>query len=169
MPFQRFTIDDPAALAAQLAAAEQALAEAADDAGRLRCAIALGNLLTTARREREAVDVLVGVEPLARAGAPEAWGWWLLYRGTADQYLNDRAAAQARFGEALALAQAEGLRALESYVLHHQGRSWVETGDLARAREALRAALALRHALNDPRQASTLRALKALDEGRLGD
>lgn len=136
-----------------------------DEASRLRAAIELGNLLTTARREREGIDVLASVEGLAHAGPPEALGWWLLHRGTARQYLDDRASAQRDFDEALRLSHAHDLRALESYVLHHRGRCYVETDEIDLARASFLKALEIREALGDPRQSSTRRALEALGSG----
>jgi tetratricopeptide (TPR) repeat protein len=165
MHFQRFTIDDEVLLKAQVAAAEEAFSVArgsGDKPVQLRSAIALANMLIAARREREATGILASVERLARTETTEALGWWLLYFGTAEQYLDDRSSAQQRFNEALRLAQDLRLRSLESYVLHHMGRCYVEDGEIDLARAAFQQALELREALDDPRKASTRRALDAL-------
>ena len=99
------------------------------------------------------------------AGGGEGLGWLLLHLGTARQYLGRPDDALALFDEALELARASGLRALESYVLHHAGRLYVELDQVELARAAFKAALALREALDDPRAASSQRALEMLDRG----
>lgn len=163
MHFQRFTVDDEKLLAAQINDAKQALsAVSGDTLARVRSAITLGNLLTTARRERESIEILSSVEEWVKVGPPEALGWWLLYLGTAKQYLDDRSSAQQHFDDALQLAVTHELKALESYVLHHMGRCYVEAGDIELGLVSFQRALALREELGDPRQASTRRALEAL-------
>lgn len=164
--FQRYTPADFSELEQQIARGSAALAAAqahGDPASRMRQAIELGNLLTTARREQEACEVLGSAMILAReAGDPEPLGWLLLHLGTAHQYLGDRDRAQALFAEADQLANAHDLPGLASYVLHHRGRCLAEERRLVEARHCFTHALALRQAQNDPRAESSQRALEAL-------
>lgn len=165
--FQRYSAPDFSELEQQIARGLAALTVAqaqGDRAGQVRQAVELGNLLTTARREQEACEVLGSGLILAQeAGAPEPLGWLYLHLGTARQYLGDRDGAQALFAQAAELARINDLRMLASYVLHHRGRCLAEQRKLAEARDCFSQALALRQALNDPRAQSSQRALEALD------
>lgn len=165
--FQRYTAADFSELEQQITRRSAALAAAqaqGDPVGEVRQAVELGNLLTTARREPEACEVLSAAVILAQAaGAPEPLGWLYLRLGTARQYLGDRAGAQALFAQAAELATANDLQMLASYVLHHRGRCLAEERNLAEAHDCFTQALALRQAQNDPRAASSQRALEALD------
>jgi tetratricopeptide (TPR) repeat protein len=164
--FGRFTRpwDDAAA---ELVAARSALQGALDRGVRadvLEATIDLGNALTTARRESEAVDLLgPAVEAARREGAArDALGWALLMLATAEQYAGRADAAAAGFQEALGIARAVGDEDLEHYVLHHLGRHLVDSGDLDGARAAFTACLAIRERLGEPRAAQTAAALGAL-------
>ncbi len=164
--FQRYTAADFSELEQQITRRSAALATAqaqGDLAGEVRQAVELGNLLTTARREPEACEVLSAAAILAQEdGAPEPLGWIYLHLGTARQYLGDRDSAQALFAQAAELARVNNLQMLASYVLHHRGRCLAEERKLAEARDCFTQALALRQAQNDPRAQSSQRALEAL-------
>lgn len=164
--FQRFSATDPDQLRQQLERAQIALrnAMARDDELRaLDLAGEIGSMLTTLRREQEAQTLLLQHLHTARTlKRKEPAGWLLLALATANQYLDQRSEANAQFSEALDLARLNGWRNLEHFVLHHWGRSLVEEGQFKRAQDCLTAALAIRVAMNLPRQASTRRALDEL-------
>lgn len=166
--FQRFTVEDREALEKSIAETERQLADArtrGDVSTELRAVASLGNLLTTARREVAAAPLLeVALERARRESDSELTGFLLLNLATARQYLGRRDAAREMFAEGLAFAREHGLRTLEHYVLHHQGRLFVELGELSLARDAFERALAIRIELEEPRAASTRRALAALAE-----
>ena len=130
----------------------------------------LASMLTSARREAEARELLVPLLASARKHPlPEPTGWYFLAFGTASQYLGLRAEANAMFAVALAHARSHARETLEHFVLHHWGRSLAEERDFARARECFTQALAIRERLDEPRfQASTRRALNALRELEAG-
>jgi tetratricopeptide (TPR) repeat protein len=167
MHFQRFEADNPEKLLAQIERAQSDLAAAVtrhDHEEQLSIAASLGSMLTTARRGEEARQLLL--EYLARArqrGTPEQIGWLLLFLATANQYLDQRPEASRQFDEALAQAKSGETKQLEHFVLHHWGRFLVEDGEFERAKECFKRALALRVELNDPKQASSRRALEAID------
>src|SRR4051812_19320681 len=123
MHFQRFNAGDPEALAREIGSAldELPALRTADDQPRLLDAIAsVGSMLTTARREGEAVALLVPAVAQARAsGSSELLGWLLLSLATANQYLERRREAHAQFAEALALAESLGAEPLTHMVLAH--------------------------------------------------
>lgn len=96
-------------------------------------------------------------------GASETSGWLLLNLATANQYLHRRDEAARQFPKTLKITRSVKSRELEHYTLHHWGRFLAESGDIAQARRCFAAALEIRIRLNDPRQASSRRALKALD------
>lgn len=164
--FQRYTAPDPQALAEDIATARNELAAArtrGDEPAELEAAADLGGMLTTARKETEARAILApALERARRRGASETTGWLLLNLATANQYLRRTAEAAQQFPEALQVARSLGAIELEHYVLHHWGRFLAETGDVAQARDRFSQALALRVRLNEPRQESTRRALRAL-------
>ena len=173
MHFQRFNPPDLVQFQqdlAQMARDFQAAQTQGDAAKTIDLAVDLGGMLTTARRESEAQTLLQTYLPIAREyGNPITLGWLLLNLGTAEQYLGHKAETNRHFHEALALARAESDQPLEHYVLHHWGRSLVEDGEYSRARKCFEAALAIRVALNEPRQESTRRAIAALDGLVAGD
>lgn len=165
--FQRYTAPDPQALEQDIAAARAELAAArarGDEPAELEAAADLGGMLTTARKETEARAILVpALERARRRDASDTTGWLLLNLATTNQYLRQTAEAAEQFPEALEIARSLGATELEHYVLHHWGRFLAETGELAQARDRFTQALALRVRLNEPRQESTRRALRALD------
>lgn len=170
LEFMRFTAPDPAALQSAIAAAEAALPGllAGDNRlARVECVAELGGLLTTARREAEAVQLLrahmadAEAEPRAE---PSAWFWNAL--ATALQYTGEHEAAQAYFSRAVSLAQAGGWQRIEAMTLHHWGRCLVERGRLDEAEQRIGQALKIREAMNAPIQASSRQALAALAELR---
>ncbi|HJR72450.1 MAG TPA: tetratricopeptide repeat protein [Luteimonas sp.] len=165
--FQRYSAPDPSALEKDIEQARDALAaarERGDEPAELEAAADLGGMLTTARQEAEARAILVpAVERARLSGDDETLGWLLLNLATANQYLHRSTEAAEQFPEALQIARASGDTELEHYTLHHWGRFLAETGQSAQARERFSQALALRVRLNEPRQESTRRALRALD------
>lgn len=165
--FQRFTADDRQALENDIRIARADLRAArtkSDQAAALEIAADLGGMLTTARREHEARAILTAALDEARPlGASETSGWLLLNLATANQYLHKREEAAKQFPAALEIARSVRSQELEHYTLHHWGRFLAESGDIAQARRCFAAALEIRIRLNDPRQASSRRALKALD------
>ena len=159
----RFTAADPAALAssitdmrAKLAAAVQAseplaIIDAAGD---------LGGLLTTARLETEAVQILEHHLSLVETHArQEPAGWFWNAYATALQYCGRRAEAEPFFIKAIDSANANGWRRLEAMALHHWGRSLAEQQRFAEARSRISQDLAIRIELNSPSQESSRRAL----------
>ena len=123
----------------------------------------LGSMLTTARQEVAAVAILEPHRALADAlPEHEASGWFWNALATALQYSGQREQANAIFAQALSQCQRQGWSRLQSFVLQHWGRSLVEQGQLHQAHQLFVEALAIRQQLNDPRQASTQRALEAL-------
>jgi tetratricopeptide (TPR) repeat protein len=167
MHFQRFTAVDPNELRAKIDQAQNDLRAAVarnDDAEAFGVAASLGSMLTTARREEEARDLLAGYLASARQrGTTEQVGWLLLFLATTNQYLGHRDEATRQFEEALDLATSSHTKRLEHFTLHHWGRFLVEEREIGRARECFERALALRVELDDPRQASSRKALEAIE------
>jgi hypothetical protein len=164
--FGRYTRPEAEAAAAVVEAREalDTVADLGDADATLEATIDLANALTIARREAEAAELLGPVVAEARrGGAPvDALGWALLMLATAEQYLGRSEAASTGFVEAIAIARRVGDEELEHYALHHHGRHLVDVGDLAGAREAFAAALAIRERHGDPRAAQSESALTAL-------
>lgn len=168
MHFQRFTASDQELLFEQI---DQVRLDLQAAEGReeplpiLDAAGVLGSLLTTARKEAAARQLLLNYLPLAQQNeASEKVGWFLLALATANQYLELRPEANEQFAEALRRARHHRWARLEHFVLHHWGRSLVEEGRLVEARDCFVEALRLRELMNEPFQASTRQALAALDE-----
>lgn len=167
MDFQRFTAPDPAAHEAAIAEHRARLAAARDDLALVDATADLAGLLTTARCEAEAVTLLEPQRERATAlSHEEAAGWFWNAYATALQYLGRRDEAEPVFAQALAVSEAGGWRRLQSFVQQHWGRSLVEQGRFDEAQARFKQALALRRELNDPRTASTERALAGLAEWR---
>lgn len=166
MEFERFTAADPqgleSAIVAQRVALQSAVA-ATDGSALVEHAADLASMLTTARREEEALHVLLQHLPLAHThSAVEAAGWFWNAYATALQYLSRREEAQTAFDHALQLARAHGWTRLESFILVHLGRCLVETGRLSDAQACFERAHAIRVGLADPRQATSARLIDAL-------
>lgn len=165
--FHRFRWSDAAALAREIEAAREALIGDRAEKGleaEIEAACRLGSALTAADREAEAAAMLEDALTKARAlGKAEPLAWTLHTLATARQYLGERELAQTLFSEALALAAAQGLREVEHYVLHHQGRCYAEQRDIESARRCFQRALAIRLELKEPRAERTREALAALD------
>lgn len=168
MYFQRFTPDDPEEFLVSIENVRLELVEArsAGDVAKLLDLVPdLGSMLTTARQEDEARQLLLEFLPLAREqNMPEELGWLLLALATANQYLEHRSEAGEQFAEALALAHSIHSEQLEHYVLHHWGRFLVEQGNIEQAKECFVRALELRVKLDEPRQESSRRALETLKD-----
>ena len=174
--FQRYNAPDPAALVQDIKRTRRELSEAQarnDVLAIVERSGELAGMLTTNREESAARDLLLPLQSAVRERlSSEPAGWYYLSLGTASQYLGLRDEANIMFTEALRLAREHSWEVLERYVLSHWGRSLVEEGDYARARECFLQALAIRERLNEPRAASSRRQLAALDElevrGKLG-
>ena len=166
MEFQRFSSPDAVALEANMAEIRSKLerALAVSDANAIvEHAADLGSMLTTARQEDAAVALLDPHRALADAlPEHEASGWFWNALATALQYTGQREQANAIFAQALSQCQTQGWSRLQSFVLQHWGCSLVEQGELRRAHQLFVEALAIRQQLDDPRQASTQRALAEL-------
>jgi tetratricopeptide (TPR) repeat protein len=165
--FMRFSAPDPDALASGITETRTRLA-AAVQAGEVlavvEAAADLGSMLTTARMEAEAVQILE--EHLQRADASaqhEPAGWFWNAYATALQYCGRRSEAEPYFSRSIDLAKAYGWRRLEALALHHFGRSLAEQKRFSEAESRISEALAIRIELNEPRQESSRRALVELE------
>lgn len=170
MEFQRFTAPDAVALEVSIEEHRARLAQAlqaGDELGLVDHAGDLAGLLTTARREAEALALLQPqLDRVERFSSSEVAGWFWNAYATTLQYNGLRTQANPAFAKALELSRAGGWLRLQSFVLQHWGRSLVEQDDLDQAQSRFEEALAIRRQLNDPRQASTERALSGLAELR---
>lgn len=170
MEFQRFTAPDAAAHEAAIAEHRSRLAaaqQAGDELALVDCTADLAGLLTTARREAEALALLQAqLYRVEQFSASEVSGWFWNAYATALQYNGRRDDANPAFARALALSRAGGWRRLQSFVLQHWGRSLVEEGALDEAQRRFEEALTIRQQLGDPRIASTEKALAELAELR---
>ncbi len=164
--FMRFTAPDAQAHARGMAGLREKLQQAlvlGDALAIVDHAAELGSMLTTDRREREALDLLREHAAAARAlPGEEPAGWFWNAYATALQYAGQRAEAEAYFELALRLSAAGGWRRLQAMVLHHWGRSLVEQRRFAEAQVRIAEALALRVELGSPMEASSRCALEAL-------
>ncbi|GAA0757277.1 hypothetical protein LRH25_18360 [Ideonella azotifigens] len=170
MEFMRFNSPDPDALAIGIEEARAKFAAArlaGDMLATVEHAADLGSMLTTARREGEALELMQTLLAEAEAqAAHEPAGWFFNAYATALQYCDRRDEANDVFAKALALCRNSRWSRLQSFVLQHWGRSLVERQRLDEAQACFMEALDLRVQLNDPRQASTRKALEALAELR---
>jgi len=172
--FMRFSAPDPDALERGIADMRIKLLvaiQSGESIAVVDAAADLGSMLTTARKEAEAVEILT--EHLAHAEANEQHepaGWFWNAYATALQYEGRRSKAEEYFSKAVGHAKAGGWRRLEALVLHHWGRSLVEQSRFDEAKSRIEEALALRVELNEPRQESSRRALVELAalQGRVG-
>lgn len=166
--FMRFEHPKPEVLSKNIDASYKIL----DDAKKNRdaelffqTAIDLGEMLTVARREKEAVEIL---EPLLKydldQAKPDDRAWLYLNYATANQYLQKKDPAGSYFKKALKFVRKHNLENVEHYVLHHYARFLVENRDFDRAGRFFGEALKIRQKLNDARVDSTR---KALDELKL--
>jgi len=170
--FMRFSTPDPAALTCGIAEARAKLA-AAVQAGQalavVEAAADLGSMLTTARKEVEAAEVLERHKLHAEVYAEdEPAGWFWNAYATALQYCGKRDEAEPYFNKAVELAKQNGWRRLEALASHHWGRSLAEQQRFPEAEARISEALAIRIELNEPRQESSRQALVALAALRKG-
>ena len=112
MEFQRFTAPDAAALEISIGEHRAKLAQAlqsGDDLSIVDHTSDLAGLLTTARREAEALALLQGqLDRAERFPASEVSGWFWNTYATALQYNGQRKEAVPVFAKALALSRAGG-------------------------------------------------------------
>lgn len=134
-----------------------------DDELFFQTSIDLGEMLTVARREREAVEIL---EPLLKydldKAKPDDRAWLYLNYATANQYLQKKDSAGSYFKKALKFVRKHNLENVEHYVLHHYARFLVENRDFGRAERFFEEALKIRQKLKDARVNSTQKALDEL-------
>ena len=164
--FMRFSAPDPATLERGIADMRIKLlvaVQSGEPIAIVDAAADLASMLTTGRREAEAVEMLK--EHLIHAAANEQnepAGWFWNAYATALQYEGRRSEAEEYFSKVVGLAKAGGWRRLEALALHHWGRSLVEQKRFAEAKTRIEAALAIRVELNEPRQESSRKALVEL-------
>ncbi|HEX2590541.1 MAG TPA: tetratricopeptide repeat protein [Rhizomicrobium sp.] len=165
--FLRFNWPDEAQLPREIerASADLGRARAAgDQPNQLKMASVLGNMLTTARQEQSAVDLLEWALPLAYAlGDKKEEAGVLLNLATARQYLGQRDQAQILFQQALELAQDQREPELEAFVQHHRGRCYAEQNRIVEARLCFDRALKLRLQVGSDRAKNSQKALDELD------
>jgi len=163
--FMRFAAPDAAALARTIQDTREQLTAAesrGDKSAVVDHAADLGGMLTTARQEVEALELLRKHETLAQSLSSReqiAWFWNAL--ATALQYVGHREQAEAYFSRAVAVARGGGWSRIDAMALHHWGLSLVEQGRLEEAEVRIRQALAIREELNE-RQESSRNALAQL-------
>jgi tetratricopeptide (TPR) repeat protein len=148
---------------AALTEASAALADARDDDGTVEAEVSLGEALTIAGREREALAILGPAVSRARSESSAVLGWAVLMLATAEHYADLPADASPHFDEALRIARDEQDEELEHYCLHHLGRFLVDQGQRAAGREAFAECLVIRERVDEPRAARTREAIAALD------
>jgi tetratricopeptide (TPR) repeat protein len=168
--FMRYAAPDAEANARGINELREKLAiavSAGDRCATLDHAADLGSMLTTARKEHEALHLLRQHLELAEAlPGEEPAGWFWSAYATALQYTGQRAEADAYFAKALGLCSASGWSRLQALVLHHWGRSLAEQRRLAEAEARISEALVLRVRLQDPGQERSRRALEVLAQLR---
>jgi len=164
--FMRFAAPDADALASGIVEARIKLAAAVHAGETLAvvdAAADLGSMLTTARMEAEAVQMLEEHLQHAEANAQhEPTGWFWNAYATALQYCGRRNEAEAYFSKSIERAKARDWRRLEALALHHLGRSLAEQNRFAEAESRISEALAIRIELSEPRQESSRQALVEL-------
>ena len=164
--FMRFTAPDADALASGIVEARIRLAAAVHAGETLAvvdAAADLGSMLTTARMEAEAVQILEEHLHHAEANAQhEPAGWFWNAYATALQYCGRRDEAETYFSKSIERAKSRGWRRLEALALHHLGRSLAEQNRFAEAKSRISEALAIRIELNEPRHESSRQALVEL-------
>ena len=164
--FMRFSAPDPVALASGIIETRVKLATAVQ-AGKtltiVEAAADLGSMLTTARMEAEAAQILEEHVQHAEANVQhEPAGWFWNSYATALQYCDRRQEAELYFSKAIELAKSCGWRRLEALALHHLGRNLAEQRRFAEAESRFSEALAIRVELNESGQESSRRALVEL-------
>jgi len=168
--FMRYSAPDPEALARDIESAREELAEAIqnqDTVATVDRAADLGSMLTTARREEDAVRLLQAHASLAEVHAQKevsAWYWNAL--GTALQYTGRRSEAERYFAKAAELSRTGGWLRILAMTLHHWGRSLAEQRRFDEAENRLSEALKIRIQIGEPRQDRSRKALAALGELR---
>lgn len=166
MEFLRFNAPDADALAKSMDETRLKLEQACacgDALGAVEHAADLASMLTTARREGEALVLMQKhLGDASSLPATEPIGWFWNAYATALQYAGQTNEAHSSFARALDLCRTHQWPRLESFVLQHWGRSLVAQGEFDQAQACFAEALNIRVELNDPRQASSRRALEAL-------
>jgi len=110
---------------AALTEASAALAEARDDDGTVEAEVSLGEALTIAGREREALAILGPAVSRARSESSAVLGWAVLMLATAEHYADLPADASPHFDEALRIARATSrTRSSSTTACTISGGSW---------------------------------------------
>lgn len=168
--FMRYTAPDAEAHARGIDELREKLKHAVLAGDRLAIvdhAADLGSMLTTDRKEFEALHLLSEHLALAEAlPGEESAGWFWSAYATALQYTGQRAEAEVFFAKALGLSSASGWSRLQALVLHHWGRCLAEQRRFTEAEARISEALALRVQLQDPGQERSRRALEVLAQLR---
>ena len=166
MEFLRFNAPDADVLATGIEETRWKLEQAStagDSLGMVEHAADLASMLTTARREVEALGLIEKHLTLAESlSNAEPIGWFWNAYATALQYADQRAKADTVFSKALNLCRTSGWSRLQSFVLQHWGRNLAEQGRLDEAEVCFSEALSIRVKLDDPCQESSRRAMEAL-------
>lgn len=119
----------------------------------------LGRLLTIARRESEARELLLpAVKEARKIGAHNILGWLLLEKATTEQYLRIDQSILGDFSEAIQVGERTGDTDLQHYALHHRGRYLVEQKAYDIALADFRRALQIRESLGNKSAANSTRA-----------
>lgn len=143
--FQCFQADNPVALARRVEELDDELKAAraiSDQLAELDLMSRLGTNLIILGREAEAAPLLEQALALARKQDNQRLEVAnLLQLTTARQYLGQVDLAQQLFQEALQKARDYNQRFYEDFILHHQGRCFVEQGKKAAARACFEQAL----------------------------
>lgn len=168
--FMRYSAPDPDALARDIETTREKLAEAIrvqDTIAMVDHAADLGSMLTTARREAEAVQLLQTHARLADIHAEhEASAWYWNALGTAVQYMGHHVEAERFFAKAIELSRAAGWSGILAMTLHHWGRSLAEQRRFDEAEDRFLEALTIRIRIGEPRQERSRQALEVLAELR---
>ena len=164
--FMRYTAPDAEAHARGISELRRKLDQAISENDRRATvdhAADLASMLTTDRRELEALRVLGEHAALAEAlPEEEPSGWFWNAYATALQYTGNRTEADACFAKAHGLCTTGGWTRLEALVLHHWGRNLAEQRRFPEAEARISEALAIRIKLGDPKQESSRLALEAV-------
>lgn len=170
--FMRYSAPDPGALARDIDGAREKLAEAIrvrDTVATVDHAADLGSMLTTARKEAEAIRLLQAHATLAEIHADhEASAWYWNALGTALQYSGHHVEAERHFAKATELSRAAGWSGILAMTLHHWGRSLAEQCRFDEAEDRFSEALRIRIEIGEPRQEKSRQALRVLAELRGG-
>lgn len=163
--FRRFQSQDPVGLNQSIDNGYMLLKQArdaGDEISELGALNRLGFELYVIGQETTAVEILETALSLARRlDDRHTEIEVLLSLATARQYLYQHDTAQRIFDEALSLSSEHGIPEFVHFILHHQGRCYVEQGNLPAATRCFEHALRLREQLGDTSRVESTRAALA--------